>query len=132
MDENQYVLEEHRGNMVLRRQRNQDAELREENRLLQEENFQMRNMLHRLEILLRNHNRNRSILATAMDDIRRTRSLTEQLEIQMHTIYRQPLVLLTELESIYEALEIFGATHVLLIQQNHLSTGNHNIEFTYG
>ena len=50
----------------------------------------------------------------------------------MHTIYRQPLVLSTELESIYESLEIFEATHDLLMQENHLSTGNHSIEFWQG
>ena len=54
MEENQYVLDEH-SKMVLRRQRNEEAELRDENRQLQEENFQMRNLLHRFDILLRIH-----------------------------------------------------------------------------
>ena len=58
----------------------------------------MRNMFHHLDILLRNDSRTRRVVVTALNDIRRTQSLTERLETQMHTIYRQPLVLSTKYE----------------------------------
>ena len=128
VDENEYFLDEINGQMIISRYRDEEDEIDQ----LREENFQMRTMLHRLDILLRNHNRSRTMLQTAMDELQNVRSMVERIEVAMQSVYMQPLIISGRLEGIYENLETFESSHELLMQENHLSTGNHNIEFVYG